>query len=243
MRVRRKGRAQAEEAQCALAVAAEHARAGYQAQKQADWPPPETTWAPPGAPETALTVAAPPAPPTPPAPDTHAEFLRVLEVVTRMCDHVIEYLEADRAERRLLVETLGQVARALTATANTAPVMPMAPAAPAAPLPPSPPAPAPTVPPAERVIGGSMPAGPEPTIDLTAPEARARNAVEVRCRFGEGERWVDGFEVVSVEQSENGPRYRLRRQRDGAILPQLFEAASVRPTVVEEITTAVWSRL
>ena len=61
----------------------------------------------------------------------------MLEVVTRMCDHVIEYIEADRAERRVLVETLGQIALAMSATAAGNGHEPR-----------------------EHVIGGSMTAGP-----------------------------------------------------------------------------------
>ena len=52
------------------------------------------------------------------APETRlempSEFLRLLEVVTSMCDHVIEYIEADRVERRLMVETLTQLGHVIT---------------------------------------------------------------------------------------------------------------------------------
>jgi hypothetical protein len=127
----------------------------------------------------------------------------------------------------------------------------------------------------ERVIGGSMPPGPEPVIDLrnspaaadpaavTAParrpaddasppvpttrgsapmpvtEARTATtttttttvmttqiAVEVRGRFGD--RWVDGFEICEVMETPEGHRYRLRRHRDGVVLPELFDATSIR---------------
>jgi hypothetical protein len=131
--------------------------------------------------------------------------------------------------------------------------------------------------PRERVIGGSMPAGPEPVIDLrnsppAAPPASAapapvdapagpaleqsassmptsasvessgaaeahpatttttvmttRIAVEVRGRFGD--RWVDGFEICEVMETPEGHRYRLRRHRDGVVLPELFDATSIR---------------
>ncbi|HVJ97540.1 MAG TPA: hypothetical protein VNC41_11995, partial [Acidimicrobiia bacterium] len=65
-------------------------------------------------------------------------------------------------------------------------------------------------------------------VDLREPEPVPDTRVEVRCSFGEGERWVDGFEIIDVTDGDDGPMYRLRRQRDGAILPQLFEAASIR---------------
>ena len=209
--------------------------------------------------------------------EVHGEFLRVLEVVTRMCDHVIEYIEADRAERQLLVETLAEMVHTLSgiSAAGAAPIT-----LPAEPI---------VVPLArEHVVGGSMPAGPEPVpwhetdplvdlhdpepvvnghepeifIDLTRPELDEeeddedalthsgppqRTPVEVRCRFGEGERWVGGFEIVDVLSTDDAWKYRLRRQRDGAILPQLFDAASIRHIeTFEELTTANdsrWSRL
>ncbi|HEY5077366.1 MAG TPA: hypothetical protein VIJ48_07680, partial [Acidimicrobiia bacterium] len=51
-------------------------------------------------------------------------------------------------------------------------------------------------------------------------------AVEVRGRFGD--RWVDGFEICEVMTTPDGPRYRLRRNRDGVVLPELFDATSIR---------------
>lgn len=186
-----------------------------------------------------------------------AEVLRVLEVVTRMCDHVIEFIEADRAERRLVIDALGNVAKALSAASANPPTPPPVPLTAR-----------------ERVIGGSMPAGPDPTTvdgvldlvtaeylddedaadaDVPAPAVAVPEPsttavpVEVRCRFGEGERWVDGFEIVEVAITDLGPRYRLRRQRDGAVLPQLFDAANIRHVeTFEQLDPPArpsWSRL
>ena len=210
-------------------------------------PPVGASWARP-----VLTVEPPalPLPPPPaevPAPtpaETRAEtrlempseFLRLLEVVTSMCDHVIEYIEADRVERRLMVETLTQLGHVITegAAAATAAAA-VAPRASVAPLD------APTAESfeaRERVIGGFMPAGPERVLDLREaereaerepwnPSARATEiAVEVRGRFGD--RWVDGFEICEVMTTPDGPRYRLRRNRDGVVLPELFDATSIR---------------
>jgi len=170
------------------------------------------------------------------------EFLRLLEVVTNMCDHVIEYIESDRTERRTMIETMTQLGRVITEGAAAM----MASAISAAPTV----EPAPRAEPAphagrERIIGGSMDAGPEPVIDLREPERRFESvperpqlavapepgpepatAVEVRGRFGD--RWVDGFEICEVTTTHAGPRYRLRRHRDGAVLPELFDAASIR---------------
>jgi hypothetical protein len=212
-----------------------------------------------------------PAPPTVPiaastpsyAPnmDSQGEFLRLLEVVTSMCDHVIEYIEADRAERRQMMEMLSQLGRVITegsaaavaaftalstANVNANPARPLEPAAETftrAPISQSVPVPTPAAAPEprERVIGGSMPAGPEPEphVDLVSAEsnpddpafatlasAKIHIAVEVRGRFGD--RWVDGFEICEVMTTPSGPRYKLRRQRDGVVLPELFDATNIR---------------
>ncbi|MDQ1379287.1 MAG: hypothetical protein QOJ71_6 [Actinomycetota bacterium] len=188
--------------------------------------------------------------------EMQAEFLRLLEVVTSMCDHVIEYIESDRAERRVMVETLTDLGRVITDSA-AAVVGAMA----AGPMIEAPAADRarsneglasastrddePFVDVRERVIGGSMPAGPDPVIDLVergaawdpapaqtaepTPAARltAKDAaVEVRGRIGG--RWVEGFEICEVMSTPAGPRYRLRRRTDGVVLPELFEASSIR---------------
>jgi len=271
LRKAKKGqRAYLKQTQAAGALAARQPDAGWHALAANG-----TGWAPPGAPQapgtpaaaTAATVATE-------TPAIQTEFLRVLEVVTRMCDHVIEYIEADRAERQLLVESLASMVQTLAeiSAANTAPI----------PTPIPTPIQGPPAPPRERVLGGSMPAGPEPIpwrdadplidlrepeplgnghepeifIDLTQPDLddetttpgpSHHTAVEVRCRFGEGERWVGGFEIVDVLSTDDAWKYRLRRQRDGAILPQLFDAASIRHIeTFEELVTPDdkrWSRL
>jgi hypothetical protein len=53
--------------------------------------------------------------------------------------------------------------------------------------------------------------------------------VEVRRRFDD--RWARGFEiqeVVEADASGAGPRYRIRRRSDNAVLPVLFDADDVR---------------
>jgi hypothetical protein len=239
------------------------------------WPPAPEAAPPAPQPVPAPAAAAPAAPaPVPPAADAllvQTQLMRLLESVTNMCERVTELVEADRAERALLVGTLRDLGRAITegaASAVVAPPITIAAAAeperaiesaaaraaePAA-------EPEPLVPAGERVLGGSMPAGPdlEPeaagapaqdtgaeVIDLrdparteparTAPSrtaptptepTRMEIAVEVRGRFGD--RWVDGFEICEVMTTPDGPRYRLRRRRDGAVLPELFDATSIR---------------
>jgi hypothetical protein len=197
--------------------------------------------------------------------DAHAELLRLFGVVTNMCDHVIEYIESDRAERRMMLETLATLGRTISESAATlAPRLESARQTVEARVLDRPQ-------PRERVVGGSMPAGPEPVIDLRsgpatavpapvgapdgnptghsspppptasahavpATEARPSTttttvmtteiAVEVRGRFGD--RWVDGFEICEVMETPEGHRYRLRRHRDGVVLPELFDATSIR---------------
>jgi hypothetical protein len=202
----------AAEAQAALDVVAQHTEAGRRAMSTGatpTWAPPQmwsqpptnsTNWAPPPA------EAAAPAPPAPVA-DLQAELLKVLEVVTRMCDHVIDYIEADRIERRTMVETLTNLTQALQQPAATVVASP------------------PALPPVERVVGGSMPAAPERVIDVR--DDHDETAVEVRCLFGD--RWVDGFEICEViKDNGRGIRYRLRRRVDGVVLPELFDAADIR---------------
>jgi hypothetical protein len=100
---------------------------------------------------------SPPAPgPVPgPAPtiDVSAELVRLLEVVTTMCDHVIGFVEADREDRQLAMQADRDERRAMVEALSLligrmgdAPVI----AAPAR----------------ERAIGGSMSAGPATSIDL-----------------------------------------------------------------------------
>ena len=99
----------------------------------------------------------------------------------------------------------------------------------------------------ERIIGGSMDAGPRPAPETVIDVRRPETAGEVRCRFGD--RWVDGFEICEVLHDEFGIRYRLRRLVDDVVLPDLFDAADIRHVeTFEELTsgpppTRHWSPL
>jgi hypothetical protein len=232
-------------------------------------PGPDVSVAPPVPPSAEPEPRAPAAPPTVITVGAQAELLRLFEVVTNMCDHVIEYIESDRAERRLMLETLTTLGQTITdSAAALAPRLASAGEVVEARVIETPPEPR------ERVVGGSMPSGPEPVIDLRnspAPGTPAPNAapagaptdgpappsipsasggslpvvetraatttttttvmttqiaVEVRGRFGD--RWVDGFEICEVMETPEGHRYRLRRHRDGVVLPELFDATSIR---------------
>jgi hypothetical protein len=165
-------------------------------------PPPDVS------PTNTPPAVAPPSgngqrPPETPATVDAVEVVRVLEAVTALCDRVVDYIEADRAERRLVVEALTRISQSLDRPPGTA-------------------IPAPVAPGGERVLGGSMPGGDNGTVDLREKETR----VEVRCRFGD--RWVDGFEIFDVVTDAFGIRYRLRRRIDGVVLPELFLATDIR---------------
>jgi hypothetical protein len=109
-------------------------------------------WAPPRVEDR----APPPPGPVPglaPTIDVSAELVRLLEVVTTMCDHVIGFVEADREDRRLAMQADRDERRAmmealslLISRIGDAPAI--------------------AAPPRERAIGGSMSAGPATGIDL-----------------------------------------------------------------------------
>jgi len=72
----------------------------------------------------------------------------------------------------------------------------------------------------EHVIGGSMPAGPEPLIDLRDSKLHAR------CAADSATSGSTVFEICEKVEDDLGVRYRLRRRTDGAVLP----SSSPRPT-------------
>jgi hypothetical protein len=150
--------------------------------------------------------------------DMASQLTRALERVTTMCDHVIQYvevdraerhamLEAERAERRLTLEALGQLVRAAGGQPPTLPAT--------------------SSPAAERLLGGSMPAGAEAGDDVVLDLTTVEHGPQVRCRFDDV--WLDGFEVSEVVHDGEDVRYRLRRVADGAPLPELFASDDIRP--------------
>jgi hypothetical protein len=173
-----------------------------------------------------------------------AEVVRVLELAVSVCDHVIECVEADRAERGAIVEALTTLSQTISA-----PIRPIS-------------LPngngngeATGIRPTARVIGGRVLGGdselmhqPAPMIDLD--DVDHDTMVEVRCRFGD--RWVDGFEVCETIHTAAGERYRLRRRLDGTILPELFAASDIRhvetfaelePALEVPPARRIWSKL
>jgi hypothetical protein len=128
----------------------------------------------------------------------------------------------------------------------------------APPIMPAPPMPAPMPAPADlgagTIIGGSVdpsrtphviaaavepdtPDMPDATIDLTeemiadlplAPATRRERplACEVHLQFGD--RWINGFQIEETIRSGEMTQFRLRRQVDGWVLPELFDESEVR---------------
>jgi hypothetical protein len=157
-----------------------------------------------------------------------------LQRIGQAIDHSSETIDAQRVERRELVETVGKLTRALPP--QTPPVDAIAP----------------RILPREHLVGGSVFGATDPVvtvdIDLVAEERRdAREAeaaandvngtatrptdhVEVQCRI-EGQ-WIDGFEVFEIIQDGGLRRYRLRRLSDGVVMPVQYAARDVRRKTV-----------
>jgi hypothetical protein len=144
-----------------------------------------------------------------------------------VCQTLSEHMEADRHERRELVDTINSLASALIERSGA---------------------------PAGHVVGGSVfgsvpGAAPAPaTLDLTAVEVGAEGREttrvaskapnpgdEVRCRFGD--RWVEGFEVLEVHSREGRARYRVRRRSDGSVVRKLFEANDLEAVGASKAST------
>ena len=58
------------------------------------------------------------------------------------------------------------------------------------------------------------------------PETGPASVVEVRNRF-DG-RWSIGYEIAEADVCQDPTRYRIRRRRDGAVLPSWFRPDEVR---------------
>ena len=67
-------------------------------------------------------------------------------------------------------------------------------------------------------------------------QVRPGTRVEVRNRFDA--KWTRGFEVADLVDGDepNGPKYRVRRRSDGAILPATFTRDDLR----EENRRGTW---
>jgi hypothetical protein len=151
------------------------------------WP---QAWAPPRVEET-----------TSPAPvptiDVSAELVRLLEVVTTMCDHMIGFVEADREDRRLTMQTDREERRAMIETLSLLiNRMGDTSAIPA--------------PPRERVIGGSMPAGPATAVDLRDVDNDELGAAAIQQGGWSAGTTTDGAHIAESADDEDPDHSRTR---------------------------------
>ena len=71
------------------------------------------------------------------------------------------------------------------------------------------------------------------TIDLTAdlpiaPSTRAERPLECEVHLQFGDRWINGFQIEETIRTGDVTQFRLRRQVDGWVLPELFDETEVR---------------
>jgi hypothetical protein len=88
---------------------------------------------------------------------------------------------------------------------------------------------------AGNIIGGTIDpsSGETGTIDLTAdlphaPTTRAERPLECEVHLQFANRWISGFQIEETIQDDRGTQFRLRRQVDGWVLPELFDETEVR---------------
>lgn len=78
---------------------------------------------------------------------------------------------------------------------------------------------------------------PDTTIDLTeemiadlpvAPATRQERPLDCEVHLQFGDRWITGFQIEETIRSGDITQFRLRRQVDGWVLPELFDESEVR---------------
>ena len=155
------------------------------------------------------------------------ELLSALTQVAAVNERLRLQLSTDHTQQTRLVRSIDRLAMFLAAPVVAA----IAPAAV-------------VVPPADQgagtILGGSVDpalAANDATIDLTdeliaelpvAPATRKEQplACEVHLQFGD--RWIDGFQIEETIHTGDLTQFRLRRQVDGWVLPELFDESEVR---------------
>ena len=171
--------------------------------------------------------------------------MRVLTDVAGVNTELRVQLEHEHANRAGLARAIDLLTMFITAPAIGAPIVASSPAIPSADHG------------AGTIIGGSVNPAREPTvvaevppdpvdttidltaetIDLTAeliadlpvaPATRAERplACEVHLQFGD--RWITGFQIEETIRDGDITQFRLRRQVDGWVLPELFDESKVR---------------
>ena len=167
------------------------------------------------------------------------ELMRVLADVASANTELRMQLEHDQSNRASLSRAMDRLTMFIAAP----------PIPPAIPLPLPPP-----IPPADHgagtIIGGSVhptrepndvvedtPSPPDATIDLTAeliadlpvaPATRAERPLECEVHLQFGDRWITGFQIEETIRDGDVTQFRLRRQVDGWVLPELFDESEVR---------------
>ncbi|MEO6468382.1 MAG: hypothetical protein ABIP21_04720 [Acidimicrobiia bacterium] len=154
------------------------------------------------------------------------ELLSALTQVAAVNERLRLQLATDHTQQTRLVRSIDRLAMFLAAPviAATAPASGVVPSADQG---------------AGTILGGSVdPAhAPDTTIDLTdelmaelpvAPATRREQplACEVHLQFGD--RWIDGFQIEETIHTGELTQFRLRRQVDGWVLPELFDESEVR---------------
>lgn len=170
------------------------------------------------------------------------ELLRVLSDVAAVNTELRVQLEHEQSNRAGLARAIDLLTMFVAAPALGAPMVVTSPAI------------SPSIPPANHgagtIIGGSVNPTRQPTvvaetppdpvdatIDLTAdfmaelpvaPATRAERplACEVHLQFGD--RWITGFQIEETIRDGDITQFRLRRQVDGWVLPELFNESEVR---------------
>ncbi len=162
------------------------------------------------------------------------ELLSALTQVAAVNERLRLQLSADHTQQTRLVRSIDRLAMFLAAPViNGTTPTPLPPAADGG---------------AGTILGGSIDpslgASPDDerdardaTIDLTdeiiadlpvAPATREERplACEVHLQFGD--RWIDGFQIEETIHTGELTQFRLRRQVDGWVLPELFDESEVR---------------
>ncbi len=152
------------------------------------------------------------------------ELLSVLSRLTATSDQLTRELETAGRERARLTQSIERLA----VFALAPPVIVGA---------------NPPIPPANRgageVIGGRVdpaPPGSPTLVDLTtdagdlpvAPASTAEPPLECEVHLQFGDRWIEGFQIEETIRSGPLTKFRIRRQVDGWILPELFDECEVR---------------
>ena len=170
------------------------------------------------------------------------ELLRALFEVAAVNAELRNQLTTEQADRAALTRAIDRLAMFIAAPAISAPidVGPTIPSADSG---------------AGSIIGGSVdPArapqvvataptsgptaaagepSPDATIDLTsdlpiAPTTRAQRPLDCEVHLQFGDRWINGFQIEETIRDGDATQFRLRRQVDGWVLPELFDETEVR---------------